>query len=177
MFSRFITDNKNRITFILFILLLAGIALMRYLDSFLITDVCPSGIVSFELAKESHLSAAMINSWDPQAKTAAGMSMGFDFLFLLIYASFLSMLIFTVNSRFSANFNSLYKWMIAVPFIAAFFDVIENIALVKLLLGDIQQRWSVVAYYSAMIKFGILFLVILYILIGGISGLKKRASL
>ena len=54
-----------------------------------------------------------------------------------------------------------------LPFVAAFFDVIENIALIKLLLGDIQRKWSLIAYYFAVIKFGLLFIAIVYIFISG----------
>jgi len=39
--------------------------------------------------------------------------------------------------------------LIALIFIAAFFDCIENIALIKLLLGDLEQVWSSIAYYFA----------------------------
>jgi hypothetical protein len=66
--------------------------------------------------------------------------------------------------------------MILAPFTAAFFDVTENVALIQLMLGDIDQKWSLTAYYAAMIKFGILFLVIGYILIGGMISIFKRKN-
>lgn len=176
MSGSYLSKNKARITLILFLLLLAGIAVMRYFDSFLITQSSPNGIVSFELAKDSYLSAEMINAWDSRARTAAGMSMGFDFLFLLIYASFLSMLIFIIGERLfvKPNKNVLKNVLILSPFIAAFFDVAENFSLIQLLMGDIEQKWSLTAYYAATIKFGILFFVIGYILVGGVISIFKR---
>ncbi len=173
MFSHFIAENRKRITVLLMMFLLAGVMLMRYLDGFLITGASPDGIVSFELAKKLPVSVKMIDSWDSTAQIAVGMSMGFDFLFLLVYASFLSLLIFWVNKKIMFRNNALNQWIIRAPFIAASFDIIENIALIKLLLGDLKPEWSSIAYFAAMIKFGILLLVLVYILIGSMLVIKK----
>jgi len=168
--------NSKSIFWILLLLLLISIAIMRYLDSFLITLSSPNGIVSFELAKESNVSAEIINSWTETAKAAAGLSLGFDFLFLLIYASFISLLIIRINESFfyNENFKIIEKVMVTLPFLAAFFDIIENVALIKLLLGDIQNKWSLIASYSAMIKFGLLFILIVYILLGSVILIVKK---
>jgi hypothetical protein len=168
--------NSKSLFWILLLLLLISIAIMRYLDSFLITLSSPNGIVSFELAKESNVSAEIINSWTETAKAAAGLSLGFDFLFLLIYASFISLLIIRINESFfyNENFKIIEKVMVTLPFLAAFFDIIENVALIKLLLGDIQNKWSLIASYSAMIKFGLLFILIVYILLGSVILIVKK---
>lgn len=149
---------------------------MRFLDGFLITESTPNGIVSFELAKDLDKSIAMINSWNPVAKTAAGLSMGFDFLFLIIYSFFISLLVFKLNKKFfgAEGNNKLGEIFLIIPFIAAFFDILENITLIKLLLGDLQQQWSSLAYYFATIKFVLLFIAIAYILIGGVVILFKQ---
>jgi len=167
---------SNRLFGMLLVLLLISIAMMRYLDSFLITERSPNGIVSLELAKESYMANEMILAWDAIAKTAAGLSMGFDFLFLIIYASFISFLILIINKYLFLNSNkrSLGRVFVGLPFLAAFFDIIENIALIKLLLGDVQSKWSLIAYYAAVIKFGLLIIVIVYILIGGVILVYKK---
>jgi len=54
--------NNNLLFVLLLILLVITIGVMRYLDGFLITPSSPNGIVSFELAKESYISAEIINS-------------------------------------------------------------------------------------------------------------------
>lgn len=157
-------------------LLLISISVMRYLDSFLITELSPNGIVSFELAKELSKSNEIINSWNATAKSAAGLSMGFDFLFLIIYASFISWLVYLINDRLFIKSKNIFlkKVLILLPFIAAFFDVLENMALIKLLLGDLQQIWSSLAYYFAVIKFVLLIVAISYILVGGLISILRR---
>jgi hypothetical protein len=140
---------------------------MRYFDAPLKNPVSPSGIVSFELAKDVSQSEAILASWDEIAKTAAGMSLGMDFLFLIVYSLFISLLIHALNERLWER-TKMYKIglvFIGGVFLAAFFDIIENIALIQLLLGDLQQKWSTIAYYFAILKFGLLALCVLYILI------------
>ncbi|MHA1697088.1 MAG: hypothetical protein ACTSUG_17695 [Candidatus Helarchaeota archaeon] len=146
------------------------------MDSFLITEFSPNGIISFELAKELSNSNEIINAWGATAKSAAGLSLGFDFLFLLIYASFISWLVYLINDRLFIKSKNIFfkKVSILLPFIAAFFDVLENMALIKLLLGDLQQIWSSLAYYFAVIKFGLLIVVISYVLVGGLISIFKE---
>ena len=169
-------ENKKRITIILLMLLLISMSVMLYLDSFLINETSPNGIVSFELAKELSKSSEIINSWNATAKSAAGLSMGFDFLFLIIYASFISWFVYLITDRLFIKSKNIFlkKVLIFLPFIAAFFDVLENIALIKLLLGDLQQIWSSLAYYFAVIKFGLLIVAISYVLVGGLFSILRR---
>ncbi|NHZ86574.1 MAG: hypothetical protein GWP19_11965, partial [Planctomycetia bacterium] len=53
-----------------------------------------------------------------------------------------------------------------LQFVAALFDAIENIALIKLLLGSQNGIYSSIAYYFASIKFAIIAIGIIYIIIG-----------
>jgi len=62
-------------------------------------------------------------------------------------------------------------------FLAAFFDIIENIALIKLLLGDLQQKWSSIAYYFAVSKFTLLLFGIIFIIISSIILFFKKIIL
>ncbi|MEN8186594.1 MAG: hypothetical protein ABFR05_05645 [Bacteroidota bacterium] len=176
IFQNISNKNRNRLSITLLVLLLISIVVMRYFDSFLVTEVSENGIVSFELAKELSKSEQIINAWDDHAKYAAGLSLGFDFFFLIIYASFLAMLIFQINNQLflKSKYNYFKNVLFLLPFIAAFFDVLENIMLIKLLLGDLQQKWSTMAYYFAFIKFGLLIIAISYIVVGAVIIFKKR---
>lgn len=104
------------------------------------------------------------------------LSLGFDFLFLFAYSSFIALLIFNINNKLWKNkpFYKIGKVLIISIFLAAFFDTIENIALIKLLLGDLKQVWSSVAYYFASIKFLIVFICIIYLLLNWILLLFKK---
>jgi len=168
--------TKNHFFILLTIVLFIFIVIMRYLDSYLITDLSPAGIVSFELAKDVFLSKAIINSWDETARTAAGISMGLDFIFLIVYSLFIAVLIQKLNNSIWKN-NSIYvlgKILVVAILIAAIFDAIENVALIKLLLGDVNEIWSSTAFYFASLKFILILCCIIYIIINAMILLIKR---
>ena len=167
--------SSNIFFAILLIVLLIFIAVMRYLDGFLITQSAPHGIISFELAKESNVVLEIIKSWNTTAKFAAGLSIGIDFLFLIVYAMFLTLLFLRVNKKLLEKTKRNFNWFILfLPAAAAIFDILENIAMINLLLGDIQSKWSLMAYYAAIIKFGLLFIAIAYIIVGGVILVLER---
>lgn len=172
----FIKTDKNRITIILLITIIINIITIRIFDAPLKNENCKNGIVSFELAKDLDKTVAILNSWDTNAKINMSLSLGFDFLFLLVYSSFIALLIFNINNKlwekkFFYRFGNI---LIVMIFIAAFFDIIENIALIKLLLGDLKQTWSTVSYYFATIKFVIVLICIIYLLINWFILLVKK---
>ena len=175
----FIKINKNRLVILLLILLVVDIVVIQIFDGPLKNEVCSNGIVSFELSKDVDVSTAILNSWDTNAKINAGLSLGFDFLFLTVYSLFIALLIYGVNNRLWKNkaFYNYADWFIILIFIAAFFDIIENIALIKQLLGDINQIWTSVAYYSATIKFTLVLLCVIYLLGNWIVLLFKKLKI
>lgn len=171
-----IETYKKRITLLLLITVVINIITIRIFDTPLKNEICKNGIISFELAKDLDKTVSILNSWDTNAKINMSLSLGFDFLFLLVYSSFIALLIFNINNSLWKN-KPFYKFgtlLIILIFIAAFFDIIENIALIKLLLGDLQQYWASVAYYFAVIKFVIVLICIVYLLINWLLLLLKK---
>ncbi len=174
--KNFIKTNKNGITVFLLIAIIINIVTIRIFDAPLKNEVCKSGIVSFELAKDLDNSINILNSWDTNAKINMSLSLGFDFLFIVVYSSFIALLIFNINNSLweGKPYYKLGKLLIVMIFIAALFDVGENIALIKLLFGDLNQTWSSAAYYFATIKFTIVIICIVYLIINwGILIFKK----
>ncbi len=169
-----ITEKKG--TIILLILLLVIMGLMRYFDAFLMNSSCVNGIVSFEFAKDLENSKTIINSWNKQSVKAAFSSLALDFLFLMAYAAFIGLLIHKIvkRSKEKSFFSKLGELLIWGIILAALFDVIENIALLNLLSGNLNEIWSSVAYYFAILKFAIIIGCIMYILIGWLLLLVKK---
>ncbi len=166
-FSKLSKTSEKKLTIGLLILLLITISSMLFFDGFLKNEIAKNGIISFELAKELETSKAVINSWNEQSKIAASLSMGLDFLFLIVYASFIAILIHKLNDKLwkDTTFYTIGNIFVWGAFMMALSDAIENIALIRLLMGDLQQYWSSIAYYFAILKFVILALGILYVLI------------
>ena len=174
-----ITKNvEKKITFTLFYLLLISIIVMRYFDRFLVNENCELGIISFELSKTLERAQEILDSWSTLSKTYAGLNLGFDFLFLFIYTLFIAILIHKLNIRLWAG-KALYKFgeiLIWSMFLTAIFDCIENVSLIKLLIGGRQQFWVSIAYYFAVVKFVLIAISILYIIINFFILLFKKRS-
>jgi len=167
---------ERKLSLLLFGLVVVMIVIMRFFDAPLKNEISPQGIVSFELAKDVDRSVAIIDSWDTIAKTSAKWSMAFDFLFLIVYGLFIGLLIHKLNRVWiSSSFHSLGTVLIYLVFLASFFDIIENIALLFLLNGNLVQIWSSIAFYFAMLKFIILAVALAFIVTSTIALLLKKS--
>ncbi len=176
---RNLTKNvEKKLTYTLFYFLLISIVVMRYFDRFLVNETAEFGIVSFELSKTLERSNEILDSWSNLSRTYAGLSLGYDFLFLFIYSLFIALLIHKLNVRLwlGKSFYKLGEVLIWSMFYVAVFDVIENVSLIKLLIGRHQELWVSVAYYFAIFKFLLIAISLLYIMSNFIILLLKKRS-
>lgn len=123
-------------------------------------------IVAFELAKTPEVATNIINEWKEQEVMAnASRSIYLDFVFLVLY-SFSISLGCLVLSKFTDNvfLLKLGFWLSRIMIIAGFSDVIENIAMLKTLSGEITIQTTAVAYWFAIIKFSIVIVSLLFVL-------------
>jgi hypothetical protein len=80
-------------------LTIAFFAVFSFLDQPLRAPAAPSGIVSFQLARTPEAASAMIQSWDEAARLFAAFGLGFDFLFMPVYATALSLAVSIAADR------------------------------------------------------------------------------
>ncbi|MEO9473929.1 MAG: hypothetical protein ABJG41_00275 [Cyclobacteriaceae bacterium] len=150
-----------------FISLIISFMVMLTFDGYLKNEVAPNGIVSFELAQDLDQSKAIINSWNEQSKTAAGLSLGFDYLYMFIYGGFISLLLLRVKNHFQQKpfLRKTARLALMGVWVAVLFDAIENYALIRLILGDVREVWPSLAFYFASAKFIILLMAVVFFLI------------
>lgn len=124
------------------------------------------GIISYELAGTLERSQEILNSWDHNAKLFAAFSLGIDYLFMVAYSLFLALSIFKLSQNFVGRKEWLSRlgiYLAWAQFAAAVFDAIENYFLLRLMLGSQTEIFSALAFYSASIKFVLIFLGLIYI--------------
>ncbi len=129
-------------------------------------SAAPSGIVSFELARTPVNAQAMIASWDARAQLFAAFGLGFDFLFMPVYALALCLGSLLAVGRHPGRFAKLGAWIGWGALAAPLFDAVENIGLWSSLLGHAQSAWPAVSFWCATAKFALILLGILYGLVG-----------
>lgn len=155
---------KTPIFFLSLVATAISVIVMSSFDKNLKTKEAPHGMVSFELARELPQSTAILSSWNAASKIAAGLSLGFDYFFMMAYTLFLSVSLIGVTDHLREQ--SLFRFRnVVLLFLvgAALMDAIENVALIRLLTGHMTQAMTSLAYYCASTKFILLVLGITYL--------------
>jgi hypothetical protein len=162
-------DKERRVFIVLFIFTMALMLVMSEIGEALINETASSGIISFELAGDLESAQRMLDSWDHQAQIRAGLSLGLDYLYLVAYAAAISLGCVLVARSLDLKASSLGRvgyilaWLLPV---AALLDAIENYALIRLLFGSEQAYWPSIARWTAIPKFVIVILGLVYFLLG-----------
>ena len=160
---------------LLFSLLL--LTAMTLLDRNLKTAPAPRGIVSIELAGNLDDAQQILESWKTQGKISAALSLGLDYLFLIVYALFISVACVLIARNLIpgyvmwAKFGFLLGWG---QFAAAFLDAVENFALIRFILDSQSEILPAVARWCAIVKFGIVGAGLVYILVGVIFTVLRK---
>lgn len=156
---------------------LVVMAIMQVIGRPLQTAAAPLGIVSFEFAGDKANAAAMIASWDVNARVHAGFSLGFDYVFMPLYATTIGL-----ACLWAAQVFRRQRWSLAAPgallawglWLAAIFDAVENVALWRLLAGSVFDPWPGLAWWCAALKFGLIVLGLLYVVMGVAARVIRR---
>jgi len=147
--------QKRAFLFFLFLTLLI-FAVFGGLDAPLQTAPAPNGIVSFELAWTARAAQSILDSWNAQARLFAAFGLGFDYLFMPIYALTLSFGLLLAGRGVSPRWRNLAAWLGWGAFVAAFCDALENAALWKMLGAGAVAPFPFFAALFASIKFALL---------------------
>ena len=177
--------NRKPILLALLIWTIIMASIMQTVSAPLKTSAAPMGIVSFELAGTPEKAFQIMVSWVLPQKNGesliasitptlyAAFGLGLDYLFMPSYALALALGVLLALGRHKGWFASLGIWVGWGSLAAALFDAAENFALWKILLGDYQSAWPMIAAVCATIKFALILLGLGYAVLGGIL-LKSR---
>ncbi len=140
--------------------------------------ITPYGVISFELAKDSETAKNILDNWGEDTVNVAKYQTWMDFLFILAYVAALSFICFWVaegNKGILSLAGLTIGWILPV---AGLFDVIENIALLRMLNSGADDLPARIAFWMALPKFTIILclaipFVLLSVVILVISGLSR----
>ncbi len=139
-------------------------AVLQSIDAPLKTTAAPQGIVSFELAGTQKQVQAILTSWNTQARLYAAFSLGFDYLFMLLYASTIALGVLWQAEQASMLWKRMGVALAWSMGIAGMADAIENVLLWKILLERAPDFFPPLARMAAMLKFSIIGLALFYFL-------------
>lgn len=169
----FVPSNLRKPFFFGFLALtLMMFGAFNVLDQPLRTSAAPNGIVSYELAGSPENAQAMLSSWDETARLYVAFGLGFDYLFMPAYSLALSLGLLLAGSAKPTWLQKLTIWLVWGVLLAALFDAVENYALWKILIGNVDSGFPQIAAVCANIKF-VLLILGLFVAIAG-AFIKKQ---
>lgn len=148
-----------------FALTLIIFGVFRQLDLPLQNASAPSGTVSFELAGNVNSSQHIVDSWTADARLFAAFGLGFDYLFMPVYALALSLGLLLASDA-NPRLNLFFAFMGWGAFAAAVFDSVENYALWHILTGGAASPYPQISAICATIKFALLILGLVTLVVG-----------
>ena len=170
----------GRYLFALIVLALLLTVVMQRVGAPLTTAVAPAGIVSFEFAGTLERAQQILASWDRQARVHAALSLGLDYVYLLTYALAIGATCLRLAAVWEerrprwARLGWLLGWGQGA---AALLDAIENVALIRLLLGSTASLWPPLAWICAAPKFALVLAGLSYALVAALLHVGTRHRL
>lgn len=145
----------------------------------LATGAAPAGIVSFEFAGNLEQVERILTSWDQVARLHAALSLGLDYLYLVVYALAIGVTCLKVAAFWQGKWPALSRlgfWLGWSQSVAALLDAVENLALIRLLLGATTPFWPRVAQICATLKFLLVLAGLVYVLLAAVLYLLRRVA-
>lgn len=164
---------QKRALWLLLPLTLAVMYSLQRIGEPLITLAAPNGIVSFELAGNMRRVDEIGTSWAPMGFFFAGLSLGLDYLFMPLYACSIALSCVLLSQRAGLTLGNLSTLLAWGQFVAAALDAVENYALIRLLQGEQDNFWPVLARNCAIPKFALVALGLVFILPVGLLRLGQ----
>jgi len=136
------------------------------------SEASPAGIISYEFAGSLPAAERILAAWGEAGRVAAGLNLGLDFLFLFAYGAAIALGCSIVarnlkdRSRILGAIGVVLAW---AAIAAAVLDVIENYALIRLLLGSGTSSLAALARGCATIKFSLVAVSLLYVVVVGVA--------
>ncbi|MBW2281573.1 MAG: hypothetical protein JRG76_18310 [Deltaproteobacteria bacterium] len=130
-----------------------SVALTR-LGAPLVTDAAPTGIVSFEFSGSAAGARAILDTWTPRTREHAMLTLGLDYLYLLVYPAFISLACVWTARRIAPRTGVALSWGVLL---AAPLDAVENAALLWMLIGAPSDSAAALAWVCALPKFALVF--------------------
>lgn len=136
------------------------------------------GIVAFELAGTTGRVAEILGHWGQQGRDAARVSLAIDFVYLVVYGIFLTLVVLELRDAARRRSWTAYARpgtaIAFLPGIAAACDVVEDVGLWLMIEGEGTARIPPIATAFAAVKFVALAIAIVYILAGLAALARER---
>jgi hypothetical protein len=143
---------------LLLVLTAATLVALAVIDSGLKVPSSPLGIMSFEFCGFSGSCAATLAAWGEPGRQLAMLSLGLDYLFLLLYPGLICLALLLLLPRLPARQARMATLSARLAWLIALADAVENFFLVQVIRSGGAGAHGDIAAIFASLKFLVLFL-------------------
>jgi hypothetical protein len=139
--------------------------------------VPPVNLTTLELAGTPDSAAILLQTWGAVGRAYVRQTLWLDFGLILGYTAFLTLACFLLRNRWQPTrptLATLANLLGAGMLVAGACDVLENIALFRVLAASADPRWSALAAVCARVKFGLLLIGVPFTWLGALLTLSSR---
>ena len=153
---------------ILYILAVIGFVIVLFVEVFVFipieSTISTYGILDYEFAWNANKVLSIFSTWGSNGITNQITAIYWDFLFIFGYVSLAFSLIILVFQRSNEQIQTIGKYVPITPILTGVFDIIENVFLLTMATNpsSVIDSYSILASLSASLKFGLLFVGIIY---------------
>ena len=138
------------------------------------------GIIEYELARTTDKAAEYNQQLGDEGRDAATESLYLDYPYLVLYGLFLAAACVVVGARATergrAGLGALGRRLAWAALAGAACDAVENVALLRVADGHVDQPWPGIAFAFASAKFALTTAAILYVIVGFLLTLRRRSD-
>ncbi|MHA1932670.1 MAG: hypothetical protein ACW96X_09040 [Promethearchaeota archaeon] len=156
---------KSRISYVLAVV---GFLIVLLVEIFVFipieSAISTYGILDYEFAWNGTKVLSIFSAWGPNGISNQITAIYWDFLFIVGYVSLAFSLIALVFQRSSESVQTIGRYIPITPILTGVFDVIENVFLLLMATNpsSIIDSNALLASLSASLKFGLLFVGIIF---------------
>ena len=155
---------------------LGVMAALAAIDTQLKGEHAPHGIVSFEFCVLSKSCEALLGGWSGVQREFAMLSLGVDYLFLVLYPAVIASALLLVAARLPERLRSATRFWAGLMLVAGVADAAENFCLVWLLrTGDVSTFGQPAAAFASA-KFTIIGLALIWLATAYAISLRSQSD-
>lgn len=151
----------------MFLWLLAGTVLVG--AALLRVGPADPSVLRFEFVWSQTGADEVIGSWSTGQQLHAAFGLGLDYLFMPLYATTLALACVWVTAAKSQRWGTAGVCCAWGAWAAALFDALENLALLRLLLGPVTDSAAVLASVCATAKFALIAVALCFVIAAVLS--------
>lgn len=157
----------------LLLTLSSGVAL-AVIDPYLRGPTSPLGIVSYELCGYQGACRSMVEAWSPYQQLMTALSLGVDYLFMLVYPATICFALLLVAQQLPQRLQRSTRIVAWSAWIAGITDALENYCLAQMLLTPTATGYAWPASIFATIKFTFVGITLLWLLVAYLTSILPQ---